>query len=142
YVGMFGGRPAAEKYGKYILVSKHDLDIADRFFARWGNWATFFSRLLPVVRTFISVPAGIARMPIWQFTVYSFAGAFIWSTALAYGGYRLGENWEDLRTAMRPFDIPIAIVIGLAVIWYVYRHIKHAWIEPSREQAGSAEQGP
>ncbi len=142
YAGLLGGRPAVEKYGKYILVSKHDLDIADRFFARWGNWATFFSRLLPVVRTFISVPAGIARMPIAQFIIYSFAGAFIWSTALAYGGYTLGSNWEDIRTAMRPFDYPIAIIIVVAVAFYVYRHVKHAWFEPAEEKAGSAEQRP
>lgn len=127
YAGMWGGRPFAEKYGKYILVSKHDLDLADRFFDRWGNWAIFASRLLPVVRTFISVPAGISRMPIWQFTVYTFAGAFIWSTGLAYGGYKLGENYEDLRAWMRPLDYPIAAIIVAMLIWYVYRHVKRAW---------------
>ena len=97
YVGLFGGRRVVERYGRYVLVSHHDLDIADRFFARWGNWAIFISRLLPVVRTFISVPAGIARMPIVPFTIYTFAGAFIWSTGLAYGGYKLGQHWERLR---------------------------------------------
>lgn len=127
YVGAYGGRPFAEKYGKYFLVSRHDLDLADRFFARWGNWAVFVSRLLPVVRTFISFPAGIARMPVWQFTIYTFLGAFLWSVPLAYGGYKLGENYEDLREWMRPFDYPIAIIIGIAVVWYVYRHIKRAW---------------
>jgi membrane protein DedA with SNARE-associated domain len=135
YVGMYGGRPAAEKYGKYILVSRHDLDLADRFFDKWGNWAIFTSRLLPVVRTFISVPAGISRMPIWQFTAYTFAGAFIWSTGLAFGGYKLGENYEELRNWMRPLDYPIAAVIALAVIWYVYRHIKRAWWESGPEAA-------
>ena len=126
-VGYYGGRPMAEKYGKYILVSRHDLDLADRFFAKWGNWAVFGSRLLPVVRTFISVPAGISRMPIWQFTVYTFAGAFLWSVGLAYGGYQLGKNYEHLRSAMRPLDYPIAAIIVVAVIWYVYRHVKRAW---------------
>jgi len=135
YVGLWGGRPAAERYGKYILVSRHDLDLADRFFARWGNWAIFASRLLPVVRTFISVPAGIARMPIWQFTVYTFAGAFLWSTGLAWGGYKLGQNYEDLRNWMRPLDYPIAAVIVLAVAWYVYRHIKRAWWDRGPETA-------
>ena len=135
YVGLWGGRPAAERYGKYILVSRHDLDLADRFFDRWGNWAIFGSRLLPVVRTFISVPAGISRMPIWQFTVYTFAGAFIWSTGLAYGGYKLGEHYEDLRAWMRPADYPIAAVIVIAVILYVYRHIKRAWWDGGPETA-------
>jgi membrane protein DedA with SNARE-associated domain len=135
YVGLWGGRPAAEKYGKYILVSRHDLDLADRFFGRWGNWAIFTSRLLPVVRTFISVPAGISRMPIWQFTLYTFAGAFIWSTGLAWGGYKLGQNYEDLRNWMRPLDYPIAGLIVLAVAWYVYRHVKRAWGDSSPEAA-------
>lgn len=136
-VGYYGGRPMAEKYGKYILVSRHDLDLADRFFAKWGNWAVFGSRLLPVVRTFISVPAGISRMPIWQFTVYTFVGAFIWSVGLAYGGYQLGRNYEDLRSAMRPLDYPIAAIIVIAVIWYVYRHVKRAWGDDEPE-AGAA----
>ena len=136
-IGYYGGRPMAEKYGKYILVSRHDLDLADRFFAKWGNWAVFGSRLLPVVRTFISVPAGISRMPIWQFTVYTFVGAFIWSVGLAYGGYQLGRNYEDLRSAMRPLDYPIGVIIVAAVIWYVYRHVKRAWGDDEPE-AGAA----
>ena len=131
YVGAKGGRPLVAKYGRYVLISHHDLDLADRFFKRWGNWAVFFSRLMPVVRTFISVPAGISRMPIWQFIIYTFAGAFIWSLGLAWGGYALGENWEDLRNWMRPADIPIIIVLAILFGWYVYRHVKRAWGEDS-----------
>ena len=127
YAGRYGGRPFAEKYGKYILVSRHDLDLADRFFNRWGKWAVFGGRLLPVVRTFISVPAGISRVPLGEFTAYTFAGAFIWSTGLAYGGYRLGKNWEDLRAAMKPLDYPIAAVILVVLVWYVVRHVRRAW---------------
>lgn len=138
YVGALGGRPAAEKYGKYMLVSRHDLDLADRFFARWGNWAIFFSRLLPVVRTFISLPAGISRMPIWQFSVYTFAGAFLWSVGLAYGGYKLGKNYEDLRNWMRPLDYPIAVVVALLAAWYLYRHIRRAWWEPPIDEPEKA----
>jgi membrane protein DedA with SNARE-associated domain len=137
YAGLYGGRPFAEKYGKYILVSRHDLDLADRFFAKYGNWAIFTSRLLPVVRTFISVPAGISRVPIWQFTVYTFTGAFIWSVGLAYGGYKLGENWESLREKMRPIDYPIAIIILIALVWYVYRHVKRAWGEDHEPSTAS-----
>ena len=133
YAGAWGGRPLVLKYGKYILLSRHDLDLADRFFNRWGNWAIFGSRLLPVVRTFISLPAGISRMPVGQFTVYTFAGAFIWSLGLAWGGFALGANWEDLRDWMRPADIPI-VAIGLVLVgWYVYRHIKRAWGEVPEE---------
>lgn len=137
YVGARGGRPMVEKYGKYILISRHDLDLADRFFQRWGNLAIFVSRLLPVVRTFISVPAGIARMPVMQFTVYTFGGAFIWSLGLAWAGFALGENWEDLRDWMRPADIPIILVGMILVAWYVYRHVKRAWGEaPAPEDEG------
>lgn len=130
YAGAWGGRPLVLKWGRYMLISHHDLDLADRFFYRWGPWAIFFARLMPVVRTFVSVPAGVARMPIGQFTVFTFAGSFPWSTGLAAGGYILGENWEDLREWMRPADIPIAIVIVVLVAWYVYRHVKTAWEVP------------
>lgn len=142
YAGAYGGRPFVEKYGKYILVSRHDLDLADRFFARWGNWAIFASRLLPVVRTFISVPAGISRMPIWQFTVYTMAGAFIWSVGLAYGGYKLGENYEDLRAWMRPADYPIAAIIVVLVILYVYRHLKLVFADRGPEAVDEASRLP
>jgi membrane protein DedA with SNARE-associated domain len=127
YVGVLGGRPLVEKYGKYVLISHHDLDLADRWFQRWGNLAVFGSRLLPVVRTFISLPAGVSRMPVWQFTAYSFAGSFPWSLGLAWAGFVLGENWEDLREWMRPADIPILIVVVILVALYVYRHVKRAW---------------
>lgn len=137
YVGAWGGRRLVETYGKYILISHHDLDLADRFFKRWGNLAVFGSRLLPVVRTFISVPAGISRMPIWQFIAYTFAGSFFWSLGLVWAGYALGKNWEDLRSWMRPADIPIVIVVGVLVTWYVYRHIKRAWGQP---QASTSEE--
>ena len=123
-IGAYGGRPLVERYGKYVLISAHDLELAERWFARFGEVTVFFSRMLPIVRTFISVPAGIARMPIWQFTLYSYAGAFIWSTGLAYGGYKLGENYENIRTAMRPFDYPIAAIIVVLVGLYVYRHVQ------------------
>ena len=125
-VGMWGGRPFLEKYGKYILISRHDLDLADRWFDRSGSWSIFASRLLPVVRTFISLPAGIARMHFIKFLVYTFLGSFIWSVGLAYGGYQLGEHWEQIRTIMRPFD-PLIIVLIIALIaLYIYRHIKHS----------------
>jgi membrane protein DedA with SNARE-associated domain len=127
YVGAWGGRPLVLRYGRYLLISHHDLDLADRWFERYGNWTVFFSRLLPVVRTFISVPAGVARMPIWQFSIYSFLGSFPWSLGLAWAGFLLGENWEDIRDWMRPADIPIVIVVLVLIGLYVYRHVKRAW---------------
>jgi len=124
-VGMWGGRPFLTKYGKYILVHRHDLDLASRWFQRSGGWSIFASRLLPVVRTFISLPAGIARMHFGKFLIYTFVGSFIWSTGLAYGGYFLGEHWERLREVLRPFDPFIAVGIAGLIIFYVYRHIRH-----------------
>jgi membrane protein DedA with SNARE-associated domain len=124
-IGMYGGRPFLNRYGKYLLISGHDLERADRWFARWGNWAVFLSRLLPIVRTFISLPAGIVRTRFSTFVVYSFVGSFLWCAALAVGGYLLGSRWEELRAVMRPFDIPIAVVILLAAAYYVYRHVRH-----------------
>jgi membrane protein DedA with SNARE-associated domain len=128
YVGAWGGRPLVLRYGRYLLISHHELDLADRWFNRYGNWTVFFSRLLPVVRTFISVPAGVARMPVWQFAC-TLRGLFPWSLGLACrlpAGGELGGS-----RLMRPADIPIALA------WcyrsYVYRHVKRAWAEqPSK----------
>jgi membrane protein DedA with SNARE-associated domain len=125
YVGMWAGRPFLNKYGRYILISQRDLELSDRWFARSGSWTVFVSRLLPVIRTYISLPAGIARMNIFKFVVYTFTGSFMWSTGLAYGGYQMGEHWEQLRSAMRPFDPAIIAIIIVLVALYIYRHIKH-----------------
>jgi membrane protein DedA with SNARE-associated domain len=125
-LGLYGGRPLLEKYGKYILVGQRDLERADKWFARWGDWATFISRMLPIVRTFISFPSGVVRINIWRFTLFTFVGSFIWCAALAWGGYEFGARWEELRAIMRPFDIPIAIIILAGMIYYVYRHVRHA----------------
>jgi len=131
YIGMWAGRPLLNKYGRYILISQQDLDLTDRWFSRSGSWTVFISRILPLVRTYISLPAGIARMNIFKFLTYTFTGSFIWSTGLAYGGYQLGEHWEQLRSAMRPFD-PLILAIIIALIGlYIYRHIRHSKDEKS-----------
>ena len=124
WVGALGGRPLLEKYGKYVLISRHDIEVADRWFNRWGEVTAFFSRLLPVVRTFISLPAGVARMNFGKFTLLSFAGSFIWCIVSGWLGYVFGNQWELIRFYMRPFDIPI-IIAGMALVgWYIYHHIK------------------
>jgi membrane protein DedA with SNARE-associated domain len=125
YAGMWAGRPLLNKYGRYILLSQRDLELSDRWFARSGSWTVFVARLLPLIRTYISLPAGIARMNIFRFVAYTFTGSFIWSTGLAYGGYLMGEHWEQLRNAMRPFDPIFAALIVILVALYVYRHIRH-----------------
>ena len=123
-ISFKGGRPLLRRYGKYVLMTQEELDRAEVWFERYGEWAVFFSRLLPVVRTFISVPAGIAGMNFWKFSLYTFVGSFPWCLGLAYGGYLLGENWESLRAVMRPFDIPILVGIAVAVGWFIRRRIK------------------
>ena len=124
WVSMKGGRPLLFRYGKYVLLTREEIDRAEAWFNKYGDWAVFFSRLLPVIRTFISVPAGLARMNLWKFSIYTFAGSFPWSLGLAYGGYVMGENWEDIRSAMRPFDIPILMLLVAAASWFFLRRIK------------------
>jgi len=123
-VGMWGGRPLLKKYGKYILISHHDLDMAERWFDKSGDWIVFVSRLLPVIRTFISLPVGIARMHFIKFLIYTFAGSFIWCAGLAYGGYQMGEHWEQIRMVMRPFDPLVGALIIALIVFYIYRHLK------------------
>jgi len=123
-LGAFGGRPLLHRYGRWIMVHEEDLDRADRWFARWGDWAAFISRLLPIVRTFISFPAGVTKMRFGRFTLFSFVGSFIWCGLLAWGGYLFGSNWEELRAIMRPFDVPIALAILAGLGYYVYRHVQ------------------
>ena len=124
WISYRGGRPLLKKYGKYVLVTQHEVDQAEKWFQKYGEMAVFASRMLPVVRTFISVPAGIARMNFWKFSFYTFVGSYPWSLGLAYGGFKLGENWEDLRRVMRPFDFPIAGIIIVVVVWFIYHRIK------------------
>ena len=125
WVGALGGRPFILKYGRYVLISPHHVDLADRWFAQRGEIMAFVSRLLPVVRTFISFPAGVARMNFGKFLAYSFLGSLPWCWALAYGGYHFGARWEELRETMRPLDYPIAAVIVVFAIWFIWRGIKN-----------------
>jgi len=138
WVGMYGGRPLIEKYGKFVLVSKHDLDLADRWFDRFGEIIVFVSRLLPAIRTFIAFPAGVARMNLKKFIIYTFAGSFPWCLGLAYVGQKLGERWETdprLKTLFHRFDFVIGIVIVLAATWWIWRHLRHVKREELRAKS-------
>ena len=123
-VGMYGGRPLLERWGRYVLISRHDLDLADRWFARYGDATVFFSRMLPVIRTFISVPAGVARMPLWRFTAFSLAGAVPWVMLLVWGGTLLGDHWLELKHALRGLDYLIAAGLVALVGLFVWRHVR------------------
>jgi membrane protein DedA with SNARE-associated domain len=137
WVGMYGGRPLIEKYGKFLLISRHDLDLADRWFDRFGEVIVFASRLLPVIRTFIAFPAGVARMNLKKFVIYTFAGSLPWCFGLAYAGQKLGEQWDNnptLKSVFHRFDFVIGIVLVLAVAWWVWRHIGHLRSDSEKSQ--------
>ena len=122
WVGAWGGRRLVEKYGKYLLISSHDLNLADNWFAKYGQVTVFASRLLPVARTFISFPAGIARMPFKKFCAYTLLGSLPWSFVLAYAGLIAGENWDFLKIYFHKFDLAIAGIILVMAVWWIWRH--------------------
>src|SRR5215467_4225286 len=124
-IGCYGGRPLVEKYGSYIWLSRHDLDLAERFFGRFGSAAVFIGRLLPVIRTFIALPAGLARMPRLRFHIYTFAGSWPWCFALAWIGMKLGEQWnkdERLRHVLHRLDFVIGLLLLIALVYFVRSH--------------------
>ncbi|MEX0762103.1 MAG: DedA family protein [Dehalococcoidia bacterium] len=124
FLARAGGRPLIERYGHFFLITRKDLVRADHWFATRGELTIFIARMIPGVRGFISIPAGIARMNILKFSIYTFLGAFPWTFGLALGGYLLGENYDEIREVTKPFDIPIIIgALGL-VSWFVWRRIK------------------
>ena len=142
WVGMYGGRPVIEKYGKWFFISRRDLDMADRWFEKRGEIIVFVARLLPAIRTFIAFPAGVARMNIPKFIIYTFAGSLPWCLGLAYIGQKLGEQWnknDTLKTWFHRFDFLIGIVGVLAVVWWIRRHVKHEREDRAAELAAGVE---
>ena len=125
YVGARGGRPLAERYGHYVLVTRHDLELAERWFARYGDWAVFFARLLPVVRTFIALPAGIARMNFVRFNIYTFLGSLPWCYALAYAGMKLGQRWKTLGPYFHRFDTVFMVLLIAGALWFIRNRWKN-----------------
>ena len=127
-IGAYGGRPLVERYGRYLLLSRHELDLADRFFARWGSATVFFSRLLPVIRTFIALPAGVARMPRGRFHLYTFLGSWPWCLGLAWVGLKLGARWDTdprLKLWFHRFDAIIGGLLVIAVVAFVWSRWKN-----------------
>lgn len=133
-VGAYGGRPVLERWGKYVLIRTHEIDVADRWFSKYGDATVFFSRLLPVVRTFISFPAGVTRMPFLKFIIYTTLGSLPWCFGLTYAGRLLGDNWEEARVWLQRLDYPIIAIILLLVALFVYRRLRRpAQTEDSAE---------
>ena len=125
YIGYKGGRPLIERYGKYVLISRHDLNVTEKFFARSGTFAVFIGQLLPIVRSFVGFIAGVAEENFKKFLASVFVGSFIWSLLLAMIGSKLGEHWVELHSRFQNFDVAIVALIILAVILWIYRHVKH-----------------
>lgn len=126
YLGLRGGRPFLEKYGRYFGVSMKHLELADRWFERYGEATVFFTRLMPIVRTFISLPAGIAGMNFKRFLVYTFLGSLPWSLLLTYIGLKLGQNWMAIKPWFHRLDVVVALAIA-AVIFYLWRKRKNGF---------------
>lgn len=121
WVGMHAGRRMIIRYGKYFFLSEKHLLQAERWFDKYGDAATFISRLLPVIRTFISLPAGIAKMNFKKFVFYSFVGSLPWTFALGYVGYALGPSWEDIMDVFHKLDVAVVAGLIAIVVWYVYK---------------------
>ena len=124
-IGFYGGRPLIIKYGHYVLINEQDLKLADNFFHRFGKLSVFVGRMLPVIRTFISIPAGISKVPLRPFVAYCFIGSFVWSYLLAWLGVKLGANWHSLENYFRKFDLLIGLIIIAFIIYWIRRHLKN-----------------
>jgi len=120
-VGFYGGKPFVERYGRYVLLRPHHLVVAERFFARYGPITVFVGRLLPIVRTFISLPAGFGRMAFWKFTLYTVLGCIPWVLLLGYVGEKLGSNWESIRPLLHYLDYAVVVALVALVIWAILR---------------------
>ncbi len=130
--GKRGGRPLIERWGRYLLIGPDELDAADRFFARWGSLAVLIGRLLPVIRSFIAFPAGVARMPLGRFHIYTFIGSWPWCFGLAWLGMVLGDKWNSdprVREAFHQADAVILAVLVIGAAFYVWRRL-HALRAP------------
>lgn len=126
-VGACGGQPAVQRWGRYVLLSPEDLACSERFFRRYGDAAVFVTRLLPVVRTFIALPAGIARMPMLRFQIYTFVGSWLWCLVLTYVGARLGQAWNSdptLKALFHRFDVAIVVICAVAVGAFVWHRLR------------------
>jgi membrane protein DedA with SNARE-associated domain len=127
WLGYVGGRPFLRRYGKWLLLSESDLDSAQKWTVKYGDLSFFICRMLPVVRTFISLPAGILKAKFWPFTIYTFFGSLIWSYLMVWVGVKFGENLEAFKEIWHKFDYAIVGILAILGIWYLYSHIKHAF---------------
>jgi membrane protein DedA with SNARE-associated domain len=130
-MGYYGGRPLLMKYGKWFLVHEKDLDFTDKFFAKYGSWAVFIARFIPVVRHLISVPAGLAKMRLIPFLISTTVGAALWNMFLAWAGFTMQQHWEKIHEYSHPIDMGVLVVLILGGVWFVWSHIKPLFAKSS-----------
>jgi membrane protein DedA with SNARE-associated domain len=133
WIGAWGGRPFIARYGRFVLLDQKDLDHAEHFFARFGGITVFLARLMPVVRTFIALPAGIAKMPQIRFHLYTFIGSWPWCFALAWAGMKLGQAWDTdprFKAIYHRFHVGVEVLLLAAIVWFVWTHWKNR-VRPS-----------
>ena len=120
-IGLYGGRPLVERHGRWLHLGPENLDRAERWFERWGDWAVFLGRMTPVVRSFVSIPAGLARMPLGRFTLYSALGTIPWCFGIAGAGWALGSSWETFHHDFRYVEVVVGVGILALLVWYLRR---------------------
>jgi membrane protein DedA with SNARE-associated domain len=120
-IGLYGGRPLVERHGRWLHLGPDNLDRAERWFDRWGDWAVFLGRMTPVIRSFVSIPAGIARMPLGRFTLYSVLGTIPWCFGIAGAGWALGSSWETFHHDFRYVEALVGVGILALLVWYLRR---------------------
>jgi membrane protein DedA with SNARE-associated domain len=130
-IGAWGGRPLLDRWGRYVHIHPDDLDRADEWFARHGDWAVLLARLVPLLRALINYPAGVARMPVGRFLLFSALGSLPWNAALLFAGYLLGANYQHLYDAVRPFEYVIYLLVLLGIAFVVWR-----WLRGRRDRVG------
>ncbi|MDD5731290.1 MAG: DedA family protein [Patescibacteria group bacterium] len=123
-IGRWGGRPFLEKYGKYLLITKKDIAISERWFDKYGEWTTLISRMLPFIRTFISLPLGIYKVNFWKFNLFTLIGSFLWSILLTYLGVIAGNNWEIVQKYIEKFSFLIVFITIIAIVYFIYHKVR------------------
>ena len=125
-VALVGGRPLLERYGRYVLIDAHDLDVADRWFAKYGDFAVFLARVVPIVRSVISIPAGVSRMRLWRFTLFSALGTIPWCMLLVWLGMVLGERWSEVSELLRPVEYAAYVIVAAAIALFLWRQLRRS----------------
>jgi membrane protein DedA with SNARE-associated domain len=141
-LGFLGGRPVLIRYGRLVLLSPAELERGEIWFGKYGDWVVLVTRLLPAVRSFIALPAGVVRMPFWRFLLFSAVGSILWTAALALIGHALGQHWESVSAGIRKYDVVIAAVVVILIAFAVYKRATASrGHEPAEEDLQRAESG-